>query len=124
MPPYIEINGKTYHKRTLQLILGKHHIEQETLQPEYQLLAEAIEHPLQLPYLIEQIYRLDIQDEDAYRFALLRVQIDADLRMSEDIPRYQQQKYIAQVIERIIYGNLMLEDHPPTIEEDDEYMAG
>lgn len=124
MSEVVEINNKTYHRQTLQLILGKKDIEGKPLTPEYRLLAEAIEHPLQLPFLLEQIYRTEIPDEDNYRLALLRIQINADLHMNEDIPRYQQQKYVAQVIERIIYGNLMLEDHTPTIEEDDEYMAG
>ena len=43
--------------------------------------------------------------------------------MSEDIQEYQQRKYVAQVIERVIYGNLMLEEHTPSTDEGDEYIA-
>ena len=122
MPHHINLNGKSYHKNTLQLLLGKHNIEHETIQVEYQILAEAVEHPFHLPYLIEQIYHKEISDEDTYRLALLRVQIDAELHMSEDIQKYQQRKYVAQVIERVVYGNLMLEEHTPSTDDGDEYV--
>ena len=72
------------------------------------LLSEAIEDPLKLPYLLETFYTTQIKNEKAFHFALLRVQVDSDLRMHEDIQKYQQRKYVAETLEKLLYGELML----------------
>ena len=72
------------------------------------LLSEVIEDPLKLPYLLEAFYTAPIKNEKAFHFALLRVQVDSDLRMHEDIQKYQQRKYVAETLEKLLYGELML----------------
>jgi hypothetical protein len=72
------------------------------------LLSEVIEDPLKLPYLLDIFYTANIKNEKAFHFALLRVQVDSDLRMHEDIQKYQQRKYVAETLEKLLYGELML----------------
>ncbi|MGB9941313.1 hypothetical protein [Methanosarcina sp.] len=72
------------------------------------LLSEVIEDPHKLPYLLETFYTTPIKNEKAFHFALLRVQVDSDLRMHEDIQKYQQRRYVAETLEKLLYGELML----------------
>lgn len=71
-------------------------------------LSEVIEDPLKLPYMLETFYTTPIKNEKAFHFALVRVQVDSDLRMHEDIQKYQQRKYVAETLEKLLYGELML----------------
>jgi hypothetical protein len=48
-------------------------------------------------------------DLEHLRFALVRLQVYADIHRYENIEETQWMKYVAQVIERVIYGSLMLE---------------
>jgi hypothetical protein len=65
------------------------------------------------PGVVEKIYRKAIayseEDLDRLRFALLRVQIHADIHRTEDMELAQKIKYIAQVLEKIIFGSLLME---------------
>jgi hypothetical protein len=65
------------------------------------------------PLSIEKIYRaaMGFDDEtlDHLRFALLRVQIYSDIHRNEDIEQAQKVKYVAQVLEKIIFGSLLME---------------
>jgi len=65
------------------------------------------------PLYIEKIYRtaMTFDDEtlDHLRFALLRVQIHSDIHRNEDMEQAQKTKYVAQVLEKIIFGSLMME---------------
>lgn len=71
------------------------------------LLAEVISDPKMLPYKLEEVRKLKPSEE--LRNALLRVQIDSELRFGEDLQKYRTRQYVAQVIERLIFGNLLLE---------------
>ena len=46
------------------------------------------------------------------------IQVDAELRMNQDIQRYQQRRYVAQVIEILLFNELMLAPRD-TVEEGD-----
>ncbi len=74
------------------------------------LLAKVLETPLKLPRMIKQFCTLCLQgsEMEEFRLALIRVQIDADLKMHQDIQRYQQRRYVAQVIEILLFQELML----------------
>ncbi|MBP2146156.1 hypothetical protein J2129_001610 [Methanofollis sp. W23] len=48
-------------------------------------------------------------DLEHLRFALVRLQVYADIHRYENIEQTQWMKYVAQVLERVIYGSLMLE---------------
>jgi predicted ATP-grasp superfamily ATP-dependent carboligase len=65
------------------------------------------------PGSIERIYRKAMtfseEDLDRLRFALLRVQIYADIHRNEDMEQAQKVKYVAQVLEKIIFGSLLME---------------
>ena len=67
----------------------------------------------ELPGLIEPIYRaaiaLDEESLDHFRFALIRIQIYSDIHRYEDLEKAQKIKYVAQVLEKIIFGNLLME---------------
>ncbi len=106
----IIILEKKYSEKNLQLITGKKDISlhHQDVPEEMLLLSEAIEDPLKLPYLLETFYTTQIKNEKAFHFALLRVQVDSDLRMHEDLQKYQQRKYVAETLEKLLYGELML----------------
>jgi hypothetical protein len=65
------------------------------------------------PAAVEKVYRKAMtyseEDLDRLRFALLRVQIHADIHRNEDIEQAQKVKYVAQVLEKIIFGSLLME---------------
>ena len=93
----------------LQLLLGQVSVEQGNVPGEILLLAKAIDDPYCLPFIIEELDELEIEDEKMFRFSLLRVQIDSELRMNEDIQMHQRRRYVAQVIEKMIFGELLIE---------------
>jgi hypothetical protein len=71
-----------------------------------------------LPLLLEPIYReaLALGDDspDRLRFALVRLQVYADIHRYEDMEQTQKMKYVAQVLEKVIFGNLLLEQPEPS----------
>ncbi len=118
---YVNIKDKRYSLKTLQLLTGRKDVDINNI-PEYLLLiAEAVDQPDELPYLIERIISLRIEDKEKFRFALIRVQIDSELHMNEDIQKNQKQLYVAQVIEKLVYGELLLETSKENEEEEEEY---
>jgi len=106
----IIILEKKYSEKNLQLITGRKDISahRQDIPEEMLLLSEAIEDPLKLPYLLDTFYTAHIKNEKAFHFALLRVQVDSDLRMHEDLQKYQQRKYVAETLEKLLYGELLL----------------
>jgi hypothetical protein len=81
--------------------------------PVYEDIAAVLEDIELFPLSIEKIYRtaMTFDDEtlDRLRFALLRVQIHSDIHRNEDMEQAQKTKYVAQVLEKIIFGSLMME---------------
>ncbi len=70
------------------------------------------------PYLLEPIYReaqnFDDETLDRFRFALIRLQVYTDLHHYEDMENTQKARYVAQVLEKVIFGDLLLErERPP-----------
>ncbi len=70
------------------------------------------------PYLLEAIYReaqgYDDETLDRFRFALVRLQVFTDLHQYEDMESIQKVRYVAQVLEKVIFGDLLLErERPP-----------
>jgi hypothetical protein len=72
-----------------------------------------LENPLAFPDLLEPIYHqamnLDDDTLDRVRFALLRLQIYADIHRNEDLEKAMHIKYVAQVLEKVIFGTLVME---------------
>jgi len=81
--------------------------------PVYDDIAMVLDDIELFPRSIEKIYRsaMGFDDEtlDHLRFALLRVQIYSDIHRNEDMEQAQKIKYVAQVLEKIIFGSLMME---------------
>ncbi|KQC06229.1 MAG: hypothetical protein APR55_05095 [Methanolinea sp. SDB] len=79
----------------------------------YDDIVRALEDVELFPDLVEPIYRkaMNLDDDrlDRLRFALLRVQLYSDIHRNEDMERAQKMKYVAEVLEKTIFGSLMLE---------------
>ena len=81
--------------------------------PIYDDIARVLDDIRLFPGSVEEIYRsamaLDEEALDHLRFALLRVQIYSDIHRNEDMEQAQKIKYVSQVLEKIIFGSLMME---------------
>ncbi|MCX6688431.1 MAG: hypothetical protein NTZ39_01850 [Methanoregula sp.] len=92
----------------LRILSGK----EESL-PIYDGVIECLANPQALPDLLEPVYRqamkLDDETLDRFRFALLRLQLYADIHRNEDLERAMQIKFVAQVLEKVIFGTLVME---------------
>jgi hypothetical protein len=79
----------------------------------YHNVVTCIEDIHALPDMLEIIYReamtFDEDTLDRFRFALIRLQIYADIHRYEDLEKAQKIKYVAQVLEKIIFGSLLME---------------
>ncbi len=115
---HVNIKDKKYSLDTLRLLTGRQEPDIKNVPLAVLIVAEAVDEPDKLPYLIETIKSLEIEDMDKFRFVLLRVQIDSDLHMNEDLQKYQKRLYVAQIIEKLIYGELFFEARKE--EEEDE----
>ena len=104
----ITINGERYSSADLKLLIG----EDEVLEPKPHilLLAKILRNPMRLPWFLKDICNLCLNEDDLkeLRLALIRVQVDAELRMNQDIQRYQQRRYVAQVVEILQFNELLL----------------
>ena len=70
-------------------------------------IAEAIDEPLRFPFLVEAIHKAE--KNDALRHALIRVEIDCNLRSREDVEVYNMRLYVARTIETFLFGDVLLE---------------
>ncbi len=98
---------------TLRLLMGQTKVDTGSVPEEILLLAKAIDDPYSLPYLIEELNALEIKEEEIVRFALVRVQIDSELRMNEDIQMHQRRRFVAQVMEKLLFGEVLIEMGAP-----------
>ncbi|KCZ73510.1 hypothetical protein ANME2D_00578 [Candidatus Methanoperedens nitroreducens] len=117
---HININGKKYSLNTLKLLTGQKELDIEKIPDNILVIAQAIDDPDELPYLIETIKSLEIDNKEKFRFALFRVQIDAQLHMDEDLMRYQKCLFVSQVIEMLLYEELYFETVKKEEDEEEE----
>lgn len=89
--------------------------------PVYGDIVRCLENLEHFPYLVEKIYNdslaLSEDAPDRLRFALVRLQIYADIHRYQDMEETQKIRYVAGVLEKVIFGNLLLE-HEETISAD------
>ncbi|NLO77209.1 MAG: hypothetical protein GX097_01750 [Methanomicrobiales archaeon] len=82
----------------------------------YQMLIPCLENIDEFPLLIEPIYlkamELNETDADHFRFGLVRLQVYADIHRYVNSDEMQKMKYVAQILEKVVFGNLMLETQP------------
>ena len=106
---HVIIKDKKYSLETLKLLTGQQEMEIKKIPHTMLVIAEAVDGPDKLPYLLETIKSLEIDDMEKFRYVLLRVQIDSELHMNEDIQKYHKRLYVSQVIEKLLYGELFFE---------------
>ena len=119
----ITIKGEKYCIDDLLLLSGEDEIkEPERIKGYLLMMAKALRNPMRLPWLIKDIFNLCIKEEDQreMRLCLIRVQVEAELKMNQDIQRYQQRRYVAQVIEILLFNELLLAPREPVEEGDIE----
>jgi len=85
--------------------------------PIYKAVVAVLESPRSFPDLLEPIYReamtLDDETLDKFRFSLMRLQVYADVHRNEDLEQAMHTKYVAQVIEKVVFGSLIMEPAEP-----------
>ncbi len=113
-------NNKKFSLKTLGLLVGKKDVDIENVPENILTVAEVVDEPEKLPYLLETIKSMQIDDVEKFRFVLLRVQIDSMLHMNEDIEMYQKRLYVSQVIEKLLYGEIMLIEEGKEEEKEEE----
>ena len=101
----VEIGGKKFPRATVEILAGKH--GETKLSKSMLPIIQAIDDPNELPFLIEEINSLKITDE--LRLALVRVQVQSELNMHEDLNKHQKRLYVAQTIEKMLWGELMID---------------
>ncbi len=101
----VEVHGKMFCKDTVEVLTGKRGSTDvdKTMLP----VLEAIDNPQELPFLLEEINLLKASEE--LRLALVRVQVQSELKMHEDLNMHQKRLYTAQTIEKLLFGELLLE---------------
>jgi hypothetical protein len=81
--------------------------------PVYEAILAVLQNIQCFPDLVEPIYReatgYDEETLDRLRFTLVRLQIHADIHRNEDLEKAMQVKYVAQILEKVIFGGMMLE---------------
>ncbi len=113
-------NNKKFSLKTLGLLVGKKEVDIENVPENILTIAEVVEAPDELPYLLETIKSMQIDDMEKFRLVLLRVQIDSMLHMNEDIEMYQKRLYVSQVIEKLLYGEILLIEEGKEEEKEEE----
>ncbi len=121
---HVNIKDKKYLLNTLKLLTGNKEIDIENVPDTILTIAQAIDEPDELPYLLETIKSMKIGDMDKFRFVLFRVQIDSQLHMNEDLMRYQKRLFVSQVIEKLLYEEVFFAEEKEEDEDEDEERDG
>ena len=111
MNDFVTISGEKFSSNDLLLLSGSDEISQPDQVKGYILLvARALRNPMRLPWLLQDICKMCLAEEEQreMRLCLIRVQVEAELKMNQDIQRYQQRRYVAQVIEILLFNDLLL----------------
>ena len=99
----------------LRILTGK-----EQPLPIYTGIIASLENPLFFSDMIELVYReaMNMDDDmlDRFRFSLIRLQLYADIHRNEDLEKAMHIKYVAQVLEKVIFGTLVMERESPSAE--------
>lgn len=116
----IFFKDKKYSLKTLELLTGQMDVDIEKIHDSILIIAQVVDDPDKLPYFLETIKSLKIDDLEKFRFILLRVQIDSQLHLNENIEKYHKRLFVSQIIEKLIYGELLLEAGKEDEEDDKE----
>ncbi len=100
----IKVQGKEFSKELVEILMGEKGTK--SLEEEWIPVAEAIENPDRLPFLVSEI--MDMEKTKELRRALVRVQINAQLKRDQALDLYKKQLFAATTIEILLYGRLRL----------------
>ncbi|MFP4141766.1 MAG: hypothetical protein ACLFSM_07070 [Thermoplasmata archaeon] len=100
----IKIQDKEFSRELVDVMMEEEGAE--TLNEEWLPVAEAIEDPERLPFLVSKI--MDLEKIKELRRALVRVQINAQLKRDQALDLYKKQLFAATTIEILLYGRLRL----------------
>ena len=100
----VKIGEESFSKEIIELLSGEENSEE--LKDEWIPLAKALDNPDDLPFLLSKIKYLESDDE--LRWALIRVQVNSQLKMKENIDYYKRQLFAAKTIEILLFKRLKL----------------
>lgn len=101
----VKVNGKDFSKDVVELFAGKRGATK--VKKPFLPVLEVIDTPKELPFLLEEINSLEPSNE--LRLALVRIQVHSEQNMHEDLNMHQRRLYVAQTVEKLIFGELCLE---------------
>jgi hypothetical protein len=104
MQNQVEVHGKKFNQDTVEIVAGKH--GETKVNKAMVPILTAIDNPNELPFLIAEINAIKTTDD--MRLALVRVQVHSELKMHEDLNKHQKRLYVAQAIEKMLWGELLL----------------
>ncbi|MBN1539076.1 MAG: hypothetical protein JW939_02945 [Candidatus Thermoplasmatota archaeon] len=110
------LRGSGRYQESLRVLCGGK--VPEKVPPLLDLIATCLAEPLIFPELVEDIVT-DKGIKEA-RIHLARVQIDSELRMRQDVDYHTQRLWMAQTIERMVFGGLMIEGEKVTGGENED----
>jgi len=102
----IKVHKKEFSSDAVELVAGTRGAN--TVDKKLLPVLEAIDKPTELPFLLEEIKALEATDE--LRMALVRVQVHSEQNMHEDLNLHSKRLYAAQTMEKLIFGDLCLEN--------------
>ncbi len=103
-PTYIKLKDSEFSKETIEMLKGEEGVEE--LNEEWLPVAKAIENPERLPFLVAEI--LEMEKSKELRNALVRVQINAQLKREQNLELYKKQLFAATTIETLLFERLRL----------------
>lgn len=106
MKEKIKIGDREFSQETIDLITGEKGSQAQEVKDEWIPILGAIEEPEELPFLISDI--VEIEPTEELRLVLVRVQVNSRLKMKQDLNYYKREEYVAQAIEKLLFGRLKL----------------
>lgn len=112
----VDIGNKKYNRGNLCVLLGledtsqlSDHIKNNTISEDLLKIAWVLDKPVRLPMILKDIFYISRENNEDVRLALARAQINGHLKMNENLEKYMQQQFAAETMERLIFGELMLD---------------
>jgi hypothetical protein len=104
------------YKSVLDILHGTRDEHEED--PLLEKIALCLADPAEFPFMVEGI----VEDEriEEMRIALARAQIDSELRMREDVEYFTKRLWVAQTLEKMVFGGLMVEGEKLGDDEDEK----
>lgn len=115
----IKIRGKNYSIGTLKVLTGEETITPRKINKDFLVIAEAIDEPDNFSFLLKPLFDIP-NDNDDLRLGLARIQIDSKLNMKEDLEAYNTRLFVAETIEKMLYGGLLIEGDGIKDEDEDD----